>query len=1067
MLHLNSIESIPIVAVSLAIAFLASYAALDLAGRIGATRGWTRAAWLLGGSTTMGVGIWSMHGVAILAVELPFDVHYDARLVLGSVILSIAASAAALAFASRRDPRNSVLAIAGLFMGVAVAGMHYLGMASMRMPTTVSYSAGRVSLSVLIAVAAACIALRLASRLDDHRVSGVDRRRAAAALLMTVAIAGMHFTGMAAAHVAPSATRIAAGGFLLATHTMIELTTITTLVVLTVALAGSVVDRRLRLQAEHLETLAQAEAALRASDERYQLVARATNDIIWDWNLITGEMLISDARQGMYDGESKRSGQMLRRTVDWSFSLVHPDDIDRVRASIEAVRDGDADVWSEEYRTQRKDGSYLTVINRAHIVRTPDGTPVRAIGAMMDISERKRAEQALHDARDAAQAANRAKSEFLANMSHEIRTPINGVMGMLDLALDTDLSAEQREYLRVAQASAESLLTVINDILDFSKIEAGKLELAPETFRLRDALGDTIRTLALRAEQKGLELALSVESDVPEALHGDVNRLRQVVVNLVGNAIKFTERGEVVVTVDTVPHEAGSAPATPGDVTLHVAVSDTGIGIPHDKQRVIFEAFTQADSSTTRQYGGTGLGITISAQLVALMGGRIWVESAPGEGSTFHFTVRLGRRATAVSTPVAAHRGALAGMSVLIVDDNATNRRILEQTVIGWQMRPTLVAGGAEAIAALETAQRSGTPFQLVLLDARMPMMDGFDVAEAISRRTELAGATVMMLSSSGEHANVSRCAALGIASYLTKPVKSSHLLEAILSVLQTSPRASHAAAPSETVLQATRGLRILLAEDNPVNQTLTVAVLKKRGHVTTVAENGRLAVEAHARERFDVVLMDVQMPEMGGFEATAAIRERERTTGARTPIIALTARAMTGDRDQCLAAGMDAYLAKPIRAAELISLVEEHAARAACDILVDDDESVSRAPSAASATDRSVFDETALLTLVGGDDELMHEIIELYLAEYPRLMRDIRVAVASEDARALNFAAHALKGSVGNMAASRSFNAALELETLARAGNLREARASMATLERELSRLQDALIGLAPERIT
>jgi signal transduction histidine kinase/CheY-like chemotaxis protein/NO-binding membrane sensor protein with MHYT domain len=1061
MQHLSDTHSATLVIVSIIVAVLSSYVALDLAGRITIARGRARDAWLLGGSVTMGVGIWSMHGVATLALTLPVGVQYDARLVAMSMLLAIAASGVALSVATRPRLDRRTLAAAGLFIGITVAGMHYVGTAAMQMQAVIVYAPALVALSIAIAVATCWAALWLAFTLRDNDARAVSVRRMGAAVVMGLAIAGMHYAGMLGTHFLASARQVLDNGFLIATHTMIEVTMMTTLLVLTVALAGSITDRQMQAQAAHLRVLADADAALRSSDERYQLVARATNDTIWDWNLVTGEMLLSDARDQVLTPGIGRSGQMVSRTAEWSFSLIHPDDIGRVRATIESVRVGDANAWAEEYRTRRKDGTYASVINRAHIVRAPDGQPVRVIGVMMDISERKRAEQALHDARDAAQAASRAKSEFLANMSHEIRTPMNGVMGMIDLALDTTLSPEQREYLRTAQASAESLLTIINDILDFSKIEAGKLELVPEPFRLRDALGDTIRTLALRADQKGLELALNVLSDVPESMYGDVNRLRQVIVNLVGNAIKFTEQGEVIVTVETVPHEPGPIASMPGDVTVHVAVTDTGIGVPLDKQRLIFEAFTQADSSTTRQYGGTGLGLTISAQLVVLMGGRIWVESVPGAGSTFHFTTRLNRRTTAMPTPVVTRRAALAGMSVLIVDDNATNRRILQQTVAGWQMCPTLVPGGAEAITALDEAQRAGTPFQLVLLDAQMPTMDGFDVAEEINRRRELSGATVMMLSSSGRHANVARCSELGIASYLTKPVKSSHLLEAILSVLETTPAVAHRVAPAaeSSAAPAARPLKILLAEDNKVNQMLTVGLLRKRGHAIEVVGNGRLALAAFERDTFDVILMDVQMPEMGGFDTTAAIRERERATGSHVPIIAMTARAMTGDREQCLAAGMDAYIAKPIRPADVIGLVEELGTgrpRAMTAVVAERHQ----------ADDTRVLDTTALLALVGGDEELMHEIVDLFLVEYPRLLGDIRRTAATGDARALQFSAHALKGSVGNMAAGRTLEAAMALETAARAGQLPAARGAIATLERELAHLHDALTRLTPETI-
>ncbi len=1046
------------VALSIAIAFLASYVALDLAGRIALARGAYRAAWLTGGSITMGVGIWSMHGVGMMALSLPMEVFYDLRLEMLSVLLAITASYVALAVATRPSLNYTLLGIAGLFMGIGVAGMHYMGMASMRMHATIVYSPAIVSLSVVIAVAASFAALWLAFNLRDDVSSAVSWRRAAAALVMGLAISGMHYTGMIAAQFVASAQPAHETGLLLGRHTMTDVTIMTTFFVLTVAIAGSLADRRIRARSEYVKQMAASQAALRASEERYEFAAQATNDIIWDWNLVSNEILLSGAREQVFGAEISHSGQMISRPVDWCFDFIHPEDRERVLSTIKGAHTSDANTWSIEYRTRRHDGSYVTVSDRAHIVRTPEGQAIRAIGAMTDISDRKRAEQALHDARDAADAANRAKSEFLANMSHEIRTPMNGVMGMIDLVLDTDLSAGQREYLQVAQGSAESLLGVINEILDFSKIESGKLELAPEAFQLRAAMGDTLRTLSLRADQKGLELALDVNADVPDSLFGDINRVRQVVINLVGNAIKFTSEGEVLVTVSTLAGERkqpGAAKETT-DLTLHVAVADTGIGISQDKQQLIFEAFTQADSSTTRDYGGTGLGLAISTHLVGLMGGRIWVESVPGKGSTFHFTIKVARHAETVTTPSRERRATLAGMPVLIVDDNATNRRILQQMVLSWQMRPTIVAGGAEALEALETARLAETPFPLILLDAQMPGMSGFDLMEEINlNRAAIGGSTVMMLSSSGNQTDVSLCAKLGIACYLTKPVRSAQLLESILKLLDNAPEKASAEKGGRTPGRRAgeRGLRILLAEDNLVNQKVTAGVLAKRGHVTTIASNGRLAVEEFSRGTFDIILMDVQMPEMGGFEATALIRKMEIGKGEHIPIIAMTARAMTGDREQCLAAGMDDYLAKPFRSPELIEVVERHCGgenRVSFD-------SIEEAES-------PVFDEAGLLAIADGDEQLRNEIVQVYLTEYPRLLEEVRVASARSDCEALQFSVHALKSSVGNMAASRAHRAAEDIEVLARAGKLSQAQRKLALLEEELQYLCNHLTNLVPE---
>ncbi len=819
----------------------------------------------------------------------------------------------------------------------------------------------------------------------------------------------------------------------------------------------------------------QAELALRESEERFRVLFENSRDAMMtveppSWNFTSG----NPATLNMF--KVKDVEEFISRGLN-SLSPERQQDghgsAEKAREMIEtAMREGS---HLFEWTHVRTDGEQFpaTVL----LTKLEYAGKVVIQGTIRDITEQKRAEHDLRRAMEEleqangrleaaielaeqmaleAQAANSAKSQFLANMSHEIRTPMNGIIGMTDLALDTSLTDEQREYLEAIKDSGTSLMTLINNILDFSKIESNKLDLDLIEFNLPDSLADILKTLAVRAHEKGLELAYQVQSDVPDVLVGDPGRLRQILVNLVGNAIKFTEQGEIVLEVE-------KESETEDKICLHFALTDTGVGIPKEKQADIFDPFAQADSSTTRMYGGTGLGLTISRHLVEMMGGVLGVESHLGVGSKFEFTASFGRSKTGVTIAFTAEPVDVRDMPVLVVDDNAANRRILDMMLRNWNMKPLAVASGKAALEALEQASLLGVPFVLILLDLLMPEMDGFETVAEMRKRFDSPASIIMMLTSAGQRGDAARCRELAISAYLTKPIKQSDLFDAIMTVLafrnqnldgkHLVTRHSLRKLPTSRRPDTSKRLRILLVEDNLVNQKVALKTLANWDHAVVVAANGREAVEAFDKNHFDLIFMDVQMPEMDGFEATQMIREKEKKGTGHIPIVAMTAHNMKGDRENCLAAGMDDYISKPINRDELSRVIEKFAKGV--------DESQDR--SACLSTDceptaEDVFELSRALEIVGGDIALFKEIADMLLENLPDHIAKIREAINRQDATSIEHTAHTLKGSVANFGAMRVYDAANQLELIGKEGRLTEAEESLAKLVRELNSLESAL---------
>ena len=720
-------------------------------------------------------------------------------------------------------------------------------------------------------------------------------------------------------------------------------------------------------------------------------------------------------------------------------------------------RTGVCPPWEKEYI--RKDGNRVPVMLGVSML---DNSTSECICFVLDMTKQKRVEAQLLRAKDEADSASQAKSLFLANMSHEIRTPMNAIIGLTELVLDSDLAPQQRDNLTAVAESAEALLSLINHILDFSKIEAGKLEIDAVEFSLRTMVAGILKTLALEAHRKRLELVGDIRSDVPDRLIGDVVKLRQILMNLLGNAVKFTDSGEVVLRVTVSSRDELS-------LELRFDVVDTGIGIPEDRQHAIFEAFEQVHKSINRKYGGTGLGLSITSKLALLMGGRVWVKSEPGHGSTFFVTSQV-RLAASELASAAMNPSALDGLRALIVDDNATSRQNLMDLLTSWRMRPVAVAGAKEAISTLKRLKSEESSFAFSLIDSQMPEGDGFELAAALRVEfADRAGQLLLLLSSPDRAGEQAQCDRAGIAAAIAKPVNESELFDTLISLRLGSGDNSSPVLPTRALTTARSVLRVLLVEDSLFNQKLAIALLEKRGHLVTIANNGREAVDWFFRQPFDRVLMDVQMPEMDGLEATQVIRQREARSGWHVPIIAMTAQAMSGDRERCLSAGMDEYVTKPIRADQLYEVLESDFSNAVFpkETAFKADRpkrrgTMRKPPAAEGLPPENVnggsVDWRHAMTMVGGDRALLKDVTAACLEDFPRWIQQFDQAMSEQQAPLFRRAAHSLRGACRTFGMERLATPTQELESLAMAGNLAAAAQLLSSLRPELESCQTEL---------
>lgn len=898
-----------LVGISVAIAILASYSAIDLAERTFASRKSARLAWLICGSMAMGIGIWSMHYIGMLAYVLPIPVLYDVPTVMVSLLAAVLASAVALHFLSQPELTSLRILPASLMMATAICAMHYIGMMAMRLRAEGRYSMPVVAGSMLIAVICSAAAMVLAFRC--RRTGTINVQKAASAVVMGSAVALMHYTGMASVTWAPSpVTGDVSHAVGVSFLGMAGIAAVTLGVLLTTIITSSLGRK---FQSKVLQ--------LSASEDRYRLLFEKSLAAIYRTSF---EGLILDCNAAF----AKILGYRPEEVLNTPAKALYCDPAERDALVLTLKETGQ--INNRELQMKRKDGTPVWVLLSAYLLKA-EGLEFPVIeGTFVDVSARKQMENTLKEMRDVAEAANRAKSEFLASMSHEIRTPMNGVIGMAGLLLDTELTAEQQEYALTLRHSGEALLVIINDILDFSKIEAGKMTIEPIPFDLVVAIDETMGLFDAKAHEKHLELIVRYDPGLPQRFVGDPGRIRQVLVNLLGNAVKFTSAGHIFLNIELLSRVSTKA-------TLRFIVQDTGIGIPEDKLDSVFEKFTQADASTTRKFGGTGLGLSICRNLVELMGGRLRVTSKVGVGSTFSFTLPLEVDESANMT--ITEDAPIADLRILYVDDNSVNRFVTGEQMSHWNLRNTCCASGEEGLQLLHAAQKSGDPYQVVIADHEMPGMDGFELAEKIKQTPELNDALLVMMSSRGRRGDAKKAQEAGFSAYVGKPAQPSVLLNILKAAWSCHKRRGEKfpLVTRFTLTEATRSmndrrvpeqqssrLRALVVEDNPVNQRVAASLLRRLGCRVDVAANGKEAVAMLDALPYDVVFMDCFMPVMDGFQATAEIRRRELGK-QRCLVVAMTANVLPGDREACFQAGMDDYIPKPISKSALEEVLRRH----------------------------------------------------------------------------------------------------------------------------------------------